>query len=77
MHIFHLASLHFLGNVIGSFASGYVSTSIGRKWTLLGSGLPLALSWLIMGLSTNNVMLYVSSFCQGIFIAIPWTSVGK
>ena len=75
--ISYLATLYLIGNVIGSFASGWISASIGRKMAMFGSGFPLALSWLTMGLSMNSVELYVSSFCQGIFISISWTSVGK
>lgn len=30
-----------------------------------------------MGLSKNNIILYVCSFCQGIFIAVSRTIVGK
>ena len=77
MHFPFLATLYLIGNIIGSFASGWIAALIGRKWALFGSGFPLALSWLFMGFSTNSIMLYVSSFCQGIFTAVPWTAVGK
>ena len=70
------AILYLIGNVIGSFASGWISTSFGRKRTLFWSGPPLALSWLALGLSTNSTMLYGSSFSQGLFTAVPWTSAG-
>ena len=65
-----------MGNIIGSFASGWISATFGRKSTLFWSGPPLALSWLAMGLSANSTVLYGSSFSQGLFTAVPWTSAG-
>ena len=73
---FNLAVLYLIGNIIGSFASGWISDSFGRKSTLLWSGLPLALSWLAIGLSANSAMLYGSSFSQGMSTAVPYTSAG-
>ena len=75
-NFFNLAILYLIGNIIGSFASGWISASFGRKRTLNWSGFPLALSWLAMGLSTNSTMLYFSRFSQGLFTAVSWTSAG-
>ena len=73
--MFNLATLFLVGQVLGSFASGWITASIGKKMAIFSSGFPLALSWLVMGLSINSVMLYASSFFQGIFTT--WTLVGK
>ena len=75
--MFNLATLFLVGNVLGSFASGWITASIGKKMAIFSSGFPLALSWLVMGLSINSVMLYASSFFQGMFTTIQWNSVGK
>ena len=73
----NVATLYLVGKIIGSFGSGWISASIGRKWVLFWSAFPLGLVWAFMGLSINPTMLYVASFGQGIFSAIPCASVGK
>ena len=75
--MFYLGTLYLISNIIGSFVSGWIVASIGRKWALFCFGIPLALSWLLMGLSTNHYMLYVSCFSQGLLTAVPWTAVGE
>ena len=75
--LYKIATLFLIATVIGSFASGWISDRMGRKLAMVWSGIPLALSWLVMGLSTNSVMIYVSSFCQGFFASISWTPGGK
>ena len=44
---------------------------------MVWSGIPIAITWLVMGLSINSAMIYVSSFCLGLFASISWTQVGK
>ena len=75
--MFNSAILFLIGNIVGSLASGWISASLGRKLSMIWFGLPLALSWLTMGLSTNAAMLFGASFSQGLFTAIPWTSSGR
>ena len=75
--VFILAILYLIGNIIGSFASGWISAAYGRKSTLLWSGLPLALSWLAMGMAADLTMIYVTSFTHGLFAAAPWTASGR
>ena len=75
--IFILAILYLIGNIIGSFASGWISAAYGRKCTLIWSGLPLALSWLAMGMAADLTMIYVTSFTHGLFAAAPWTASGR
>ena len=75
--VFILAILYLFGNIIGSFASGWISAKYGRKNTMICSGFPLALSWLAMGVSTNSTMINVTSFTHGLFVALPWTSSGR
>ena len=74
--VFILTILYLIGNIIGSFASGWISATYGRKSTLLWSGFPMALSWMAMGLSTDYTMVYVTSFTHGLFASVPWTSAG-
>ena len=75
--VFILAILYLIGNIIGSFASGWISAAYGRKSTLLWSGLPLALSWLAMGMAADLTIIYVTSFTHGLFAAAPWTASGR
>ena len=74
--VFILAILYLIGNIIGSFASGWISAAYGRKCTLIWSGLPLALSWLAMGMAADLTLIYVTIFTHGLFAAAPWTASG-
>ncbi|CAG9862028.1 unnamed protein product [Phyllotreta striolata] len=59
------SSLH-LGAVFGPFLFGYLADSIGRKLTLIGIGIPVAISYLLMAFIKNVYAFYFSRFITGL-----------
>lgn len=54
-----------------------MSSLLGHIETAFWSGIPLAGCWLLMGLSTNAMMVHFSSFGQGLFVSMSITTVGN
>ncbi|XP_049813056.1 facilitated trehalose transporter Tret1-like [Schistocerca nitens] len=71
-----LASVNNLAIIAGSLAvSLMVDSSLGRKWSLMAAGVPLAVQWLMLGLSSNPGVLIAARFVGGLGVGVA-TSVG-
>lgn len=71
-----LASVNSLAIVAGSLAvSLMVDSRLGRKWSLLAAGAPLAAQWLLLGLSFQPGVLIAARFVAGLGVGVA-TSVG-
>lgn len=65
-----MVSLLYLGEAAGALPSSYLSDKIGRKKTLLYSGVFPIISWLIILTSNTALCLYVSRFLAGLQIGV-------
>ncbi|XP_049961859.1 facilitated trehalose transporter Tret1-like [Schistocerca serialis cubense] len=71
-----LASVNNLAIIAGSLAvSLMVDSPLGRKWSLMAAGVPLAVQWLMLGLSSNPGVLIAARFVAGLGVGVA-TSVG-
>lgn len=53
-------------DISGPVFGGLLSAKLGRKWSLLASMFPLLVSWLLVGMGTNMLLLHIGRFCGGI-----------
>lgn len=71
-----IGSIMPLAGLFGGIAGGPLIEYLGRKNTILGTGLPFAISWLLIGCAANVYMVLagraLSGFCIGIAsLALP------
>lgn len=71
-----VGSLIAVGALIGTFPTGFLCDKIGRRWTIIGLGLPFIISWIMIVFATNVGVLYAARIFAGIAtggssIAIP------
>lgn len=59
-----------LAGLFGGVAGGPLIEYLGRKTTIIATGLPFAISWLLIGCAVNVYMVLVgralSGFCIGV-----------
>ncbi|KAK9704170.1 Sugar transporter [Popillia japonica] len=70
-----IASLVPLGAAISAFISGYLSDKIGRKRTLLASGLPMMVGFGILVFSTEVAHIYLGRFLCGLGVGTAFTII--
>lgn len=68
-----LVSLHSVGNLISSFASGTLSVFIGRKRSILLFNACYALAYVLIIFSSNNYMLALAYLMSGLARGHPVT----
>ncbi|XP_015524361.1 facilitated trehalose transporter Tret1 [Neodiprion pinetum] len=61
-----VASFYLLGTVPGNIIAAFLVDRYGRKRSLLGSGVPLFLGWLLILVADNRHVLYASRFISGL-----------
>jgi MFS family permease len=72
-----LATIHGLGQVVGVLTIPMLSDRIGRRWTLVGSNLFIALAILGVVASGKDVsLLYLSVGVLGVFYGVTWPMYG-
>ncbi|XP_048001423.1 uncharacterized protein LOC125238193 [Leguminivora glycinivorella] len=65
-----ISSLPYIGSIIGSYITGYLSNIIGRKPCLLFGGIITALSFILVICTRNLAMIYALRIIQGFGIGI-------
>lgn len=61
-----LATLYVLGEILGSFVSGWVSSAIGRVRTMVLFGIPFIITNLVIAFSKHSLTIYAGCFIQGV-----------
>lgn len=61
-----ISSLLSLGAAFGPFIYGNLTRKIGRKYTLLGTGIPLLIGYLLMSFTKSIIFFYIARFLCGI-----------
>ncbi|XP_014215782.1 facilitated trehalose transporter Tret1-like [Copidosoma floridanum] len=61
-----VASLYILGSIPGNFLASFIVDSVGRKISLLISGIPMTIGWILIIFARNPYVLYVSRFISGL-----------
>ena len=78
LHIvfFVSATLYVLGQMIGSFVGGYVSSGWGRVKTMAFFGVPVTLSSIGIAYASYPLTIHIWSFIQGLG-DIVWMTTGS
>lgn len=63
-----ISSLLTLGAFMGPFLSGYAAKRIGKKWTLLGVGIPFLIAFNMMAFAETVQLFYVARFINGLAV---------
>ncbi|KAK6640368.1 hypothetical protein RUM44_012061 [Polyplax serrata] len=61
-----LGGIYCLGGIIATPSYGYLAKKIGRKYSSLLTGLPFIVTYILILLATNPMMLYVARFAAGL-----------
>ncbi|XP_012289044.1 facilitated trehalose transporter Tret1 [Orussus abietinus] len=61
-----IASFYLLGSIPGNVIAALIVDRLGRKSSLLLSGIPLSLGWVLIILADNAYTLYASRFISGL-----------
>ncbi|VEN63649.1 unnamed protein product [Callosobruchus maculatus] len=70
-----LASLVSLGSLLGDLITFFTLDVIGRRFLILGSALPLSLSWLLVAHAQSPAFLYIGRLLGGMADGIAFNSV--
>lgn len=62
------SSLLNLGAAIGPFIFGNLTDRIGRKYTILGTGIPLVIGYLLMAFTKSVIFFYIARFLSGLSV---------
>ncbi|GBP19299.1 Facilitated trehalose transporter Tret1 [Eumeta japonica] len=68
-----IGSLLNIGAIIGPFIGSLAASTIGRKWGLLSSSLPLFAGWIFVAVVTDVWMLYVGRIFWGVGVGMVFT----
>ncbi|CAB3258531.1 unnamed protein product [Arctia plantaginis] len=69
-----IGSLLAIGSIFGPFLSGYISSKWGYKWSLICSGIPLLLGWILIVISSTLYILYAARLFCGLGIGMLFTN---
>ncbi|XP_034939790.1 facilitated trehalose transporter Tret1-like [Chelonus insularis] len=61
-----IASFFLLGSMLGNLAAAAIVDRFGRKVSLLVSGIPLTIGWILIIIAWNPYVLYISRFVSGL-----------
>lgn len=67
-----IASFSLLGSIPSIILSGFIVDRLGRKTSLLISGIPHIISWILIIVAWNPYILYLSRFIGGIGLGIGY-----
>nr|CAH7722758.1 unnamed protein product [Callosobruchus chinensis] len=70
-----LASIVSLGSLLGDVITLFTLDVIGRRFLILGSALPLSLSWLLVANAQSPAFLYIGRLLGGLADGIAFSSV--
>ncbi|XP_034837427.1 facilitated trehalose transporter Tret1 isoform X1 [Maniola hyperantus] len=68
-----MGSVLNIGAIIGPFIGGFAASSIGRKWGLMSSAIPLFVGWILVAAATNMAFLYAGRIFWGIAVGMLFT----
>ncbi|XP_023935471.1 facilitated trehalose transporter Tret1 isoform X2 [Bicyclus anynana] len=57
----------------GPFIGGFAASTIGRKWGLMSSTIPLLVGWILAAVATNMAFLYAGRIFWGIAVGMLFT----
>ncbi|KAL1517467.1 hypothetical protein ABEB36_001230 [Hypothenemus hampei] len=70
-----LAVTIFPGIACGALISNFLADRFGRKKIILATGVPLFVSWLILALARNDILLFLARFLGGVGGGLSFASV--
>lgn len=65
LHI-HPGSLIFIGELIGSTASGWMTDPLGRRLSMILVNIPIITAWAILCNATSNTMIFTAISIMGL-----------
>lgn len=68
-----LPHLSFVFLFLGPFPAGYLVWKVGRKWTLLGSTLPMLAGLILIAAAVDIWMIYIGRLLTGFSLSIMLT----
>ncbi|KAL0861105.1 hypothetical protein ABMA27_009606 [Loxostege sticticalis] len=68
-----IGSLLTLAGLLGPFIGGYLSSTIGRKWSLLSVTLPILIGWILIAVATNVGFIYAGRLFWGVGLGMIFT----
>ncbi|KAJ8709851.1 hypothetical protein PYW08_009855 [Mythimna loreyi] len=68
-----IGSLLTVGAIFGPFIGGFAASSIGRKWGLLSTSIPLFIGWILIATTKNVGMIYGGRIFWGLAIGMLFT----
>ncbi|KAJ8709852.1 hypothetical protein PYW08_009856 [Mythimna loreyi] len=68
-----IGSLLTVGAIFGPFLGGFAASSIGRKWGLLSTAIPLFIGWILIAATKNIAMIYAGRIFWGLGIGMLFT----
>ncbi|XP_017771113.1 PREDICTED: facilitated trehalose transporter Tret1-like [Nicrophorus vespilloides] len=70
-----VAVMPLIGAVVGAISAGSLLDKIGRKKTILLTGVPYIVSWVIIAFCKNVELMYTARFLAGIADGLTFTAV--
>ncbi|RZC38549.1 Sugar tr and/or MFS 1 domain containing protein [Asbolus verrucosus] len=70
-----LVVMPLIGAILGAIVTGLAIDTLGRKRLILFSSLPLFVSWIMIGVAENSVLLHVARFMAGLTDGLSFTAV--
>lgn len=70
-----IAVMPLIAAIFGAIFSGTLLDTIGRKNTILLSGIPYVVSWLMIAFSNNVALMYAARFLAGVADGVAFTAV--
>lgn len=68
-----IGSLLNVGAAIGPFIGGFAGSSIGRKWGLMSSAIPLIVGWVLIAFASSVGMIYAGRIFWGLAVGMLFT----
>ncbi|XP_039760459.1 facilitated trehalose transporter Tret1 isoform X2 [Pararge aegeria] len=68
-----MGSVLNFGAIIGPFIGGFAASTIGRKWGLMSSTIPLFVGWILVAAASNMAFLYAGRIFWGVAVGMLFT----
>ncbi|CAH2244895.1 jg21347 [Pararge aegeria aegeria] len=68
-----MGSVLNFGAIIGPFIGGFAASTIGRKWGLMSSTIPLFVGWILVAAARNMAFLYAGRIFWGVAVGMLFT----